>query len=183
MADDLQVKKISIEGPHGVVLDVCSSGSAPLEAKYVEHLICGLFRQSECLSECSQDITIIIAKFAFKIGAAFTKTKKEMADDLMKACKERDIWMIRQILTIDPRNINIYDDSGMTALHVAAKSGHRDICALLIDHGVLIDAVSKSGTTALSLAFTNGHVDVVKLLLRHDADVNLSCFRIQQIFT
>ncbi len=53
----------------------------------------------------------------------------------------------------------------VTALHLAASSGHLKCCSLLIRHGADVNAVSKSGSTPLLAALVKTHHDVAQLLL------------------
>lgn len=58
---------------------------------------------------------------------------------------------------------------GITPLHIAAKKGHKDIAAFLLEKGANIDARIKAdndkGQTALLLAAMEGKSDVARLLL------------------
>lgn len=55
--------------------------------------------------------------------------------------------------------------NGMTALHVAAREGHRSMIELLLRRGAATNQVNNDGLTALDLAEAAGHNDVVKELL------------------
>lgn len=95
---------------------------------------------------------------------------------------------------------NATDNSGYTALHYAARSGHYEICQLLLAAGSDVNAKTKSGQvtplmraatigkcinntksenkTHFSLTnsnciFTLGHDKIVKLLLCHNADIKV----------
>ncbi|MCE3231803.1 MAG: serine/threonine-protein phosphatase 6 regulatory ankyrin repeat subunit B-like [Rickettsiaceae bacterium] len=59
-----------------------------------------------------------------------------------------------------------------TALHIAAKEGHADIAALLIDLGADLEARSEVDDTPLNLAVEYGHADIATLLINRGADVN-----------
>ena len=61
-------------------------------------------------------------------------------------------------------------NNGRTPLHLAALSGAPECVAVLLDHGVAIDAVDPDGKTALWLAASNGDPDCVALLLDEGAN-------------
>jgi len=58
-----------------------------------------------------------------------------------------------------------------TCLMIAASNGHLDICRLLIDKGVQMEAKDSNGNTPLHFAAANGHLEIVRLLCDHGADV------------
>jgi ankyrin repeat protein len=68
------------------------------------------------------------------------------------------------------------DQYGLTALHRAAESGHKDVIALLLDKGADVDATDDDGSTALHRAAESGHKDVVALFLDKGADVNATYY-------
>ncbi|MGK5593756.1 MAG: ankyrin repeat domain-containing protein, partial [Parachlamydiaceae bacterium] len=61
---------------------------------------------------------------------------------------------------------------GQTALHLATKSGERDLMELLIQHGADINYADKDGQTALHVATDFRERDLMKLLIQHGADIN-----------
>lgn len=61
-----------------------------------------------------------------------------------------------------------------TALHVAARRGHRDICILLCEAGASPDVLDARGDTPLHLACRHGHTDTRDTLLTMGADVGVS---------
>lgn len=64
------------------------------------------------------------------------------------------------------------DDTGVTALHVAAHAGHPQVVdALLTSKRDLITTLSAKKRNALYFAARPGHVAVVDVLLRHAADM------------
>lgn len=82
-----------------------------------------------------------------------------------------------EILARDPASIRAHSPDGWTALHLAAFFGHRDLAALLLDHGADVNARSKSerfarANTPLHAAAANRQVEVAALLLERGADVN-----------
>nr|XP_046232773.1 ankyrin-3-like isoform X6 [Scatophagus argus] len=69
-------------------------------------------------------------------------------------------------------DINICNQNGLNALHLASKEGHVEVVAELIKHGANVDAATKKGNTALHIASLAGQTEVVKELVAHNANVN-----------
>jgi hypothetical protein len=67
--------------------------------------------------------------------------------------------------------IDVRDQNGGTALHLASSNGHRNVVELLIAHNANIEAADYYGKRALHLASAKGHMEVLETLLRHNADV------------
>ena len=60
--------------------------------------------------------------------------------------------------------MNVYDEYGDNAVHLAAQRGHLSITELLMAAGA---DTSLYGETALDLALAGNHHDVCQLLLMH----------------
>uniref|UniRef100_A0A665VCJ9 Ankyrin 3 n=1 Tax=Echeneis naucrates TaxID=173247 RepID=A0A665VCJ9_ECHNA len=69
-------------------------------------------------------------------------------------------------------DINICNQNGLNALHLASKEGHVEVVAELIKQGANVDAATKKGNTALHIASLAGQLEVVKELATHGANVN-----------
>lgn len=69
-------------------------------------------------------------------------------------------------------NIQAADARGITALHLAAKHGHRNVVALLLKQGAVVNPASQDGVTPLSVAVQEGRREMVTLLLASGAQVN-----------
>ncbi|KAM8889764.1 ankyrin-3-like isoform 24-T24 [Synchiropus picturatus] len=69
-------------------------------------------------------------------------------------------------------DINICNQNGLNALHLASKEGHVEVVAELIKQGANVDAATKKGNTALHIASLAGQTDVVKELVTNGANVN-----------
>ncbi|XP_038152955.1 ankyrin-3-like isoform X42 [Cyprinodon tularosa] len=70
-------------------------------------------------------------------------------------------------------DINICNQNGLNALHLASKEGHVEVVAELIKQGANVDAATKQkGNTALHIASLAGQTDVVKELVTNGANVN-----------
>ncbi|XP_048843065.1 ankyrin-3 isoform X37 [Brienomyrus brachyistius] len=69
-------------------------------------------------------------------------------------------------------DINICNQNGLNALHLASKEGHVEVVAELIKLGANVDAATKKGNTALHISSLAGQTDVVKELVNNSANVN-----------
>lgn len=69
-------------------------------------------------------------------------------------------------------NVNAKNNNGLTPLHQAAVSGHKDAVELLLANKADVNAKSNNGETPLHMAVMLGRKDVAKVLLAHGADVN-----------
>jgi hypothetical protein len=69
-------------------------------------------------------------------------------------------------------DLNLTEQYGQTALHLAAKNNHWPVVSYLLQTGAVnIDAESSAGKTALYIAAEDGHAKLVQLLLEKGADV------------
>uniref|UniRef100_A0A671SJU1 Ankyrin-3-like n=1 Tax=Sinocyclocheilus anshuiensis TaxID=1608454 RepID=A0A671SJU1_9TELE len=69
-------------------------------------------------------------------------------------------------------DINICNQNGLNALHLASKEGHVEVVADLIKLGATVDAATKKGNTALHIASLAGQADVVKELVNNGANID-----------
>uniref|UniRef100_A0A8C4JXW8 Ankyrin 3 n=1 Tax=Dromaius novaehollandiae TaxID=8790 RepID=A0A8C4JXW8_DRONO len=69
-------------------------------------------------------------------------------------------------------DINICNQNGLNALHLASKEGHVEVVSELIQRGANVDAATKKGNTALHIASLAGQAEVVKVLVTNRANVN-----------
>ena len=83
-----------------------------------------------------------------------TALRLAAANGLMKTIMNTDI-------------VNIQDDEGMTALHLAARSGHGEVVKTFLNTDI-VKIRDNEGQTALHLAAWKGHSEVVKILLNAD---------------
>jgi ankyrin repeat protein len=68
-------------------------------------------------------------------------------------------------------NIDVRNESGLSALHAAAYAGQSNIVRLLIAKGAKVnDAKNEFGVTPLHLAAEENHIDTVRILLRLGAE-------------
>ena len=69
-------------------------------------------------------------------------------------------------------NTQAADERGVTPIFLAAKHGHRNVAALLLEKGAAVNQARQDGVTPLFIAAQEGQRDVVALLLNKGADVN-----------
>ncbi|KAK5981003.1 putative Ion channel nompc, partial [Trichostrongylus colubriformis] len=105
-----------------------------------------------------------------KIGAGTVqivqnKQSKSGWSPLLEACA-RGHTGVAQILLQHHARIDVFDDNGRTALHLAALNGHLQIVHLLLQHKAFVNSKSKTGEAPLHLAAQNGHVRVVNVLVQ-----------------
>lgn len=78
---------------------------------------------------------------------------------------------VKNCLNKKQTSVDSADSSGYTALHYASRSGHLDVCRLLLDHNANPNVQTRSGAvTPLHRAAYCGHSKIVQLLLQHGAD-------------
>ena len=65
-------------------------------------------------------------------------------------------------------------NSGETALHIAARRGHFELAKVLIDAGAVVDAKSPLGNTPLHEAFAGHRPEIVQLLVTCGSDIHIS---------
>src|SRR3990167_4753558 len=93
-------------------------------------------------------------------------------EDLLKAAENGNLVGVEAALDAGADVNNATEGWRITALIVAAVSGHTDIVRLLLDRGANINHDNNLGATALIVAAENGHTDTVILLLDKGADIN-----------
>lgn len=54
-------------------------------------------------------------------------------------------------------------------MHIAARLGNTDIVGILLQHGAVVDSMTKDSYTALHIAAKEGQEEVASLLLDHGA--------------
>ena len=69
-------------------------------------------------------------------------------------------------------SLEVQNDSGSTALHIAALNGHKAFVEKLIDQLFNVNIKDDSGNTALHLAAWSGHVDIMRMLIKAGSAVN-----------
>ena len=84
---------------------------------------------------------------------------------------------LRKLLAALPGGALCTNESGNTLLMVAARYGHRDVIAMLLNEGAdaVLNARNLSGHTVLHMAFAGGHVELADALIGAGADDSIEC--------
>jgi hypothetical protein len=93
--------------------------------------------------------------------------------DLMKAIGAGFDSMAFLLLDYD-LNINLENNDGQTALHMAALKGRTSMLVFLISNGASLNVEDRSLCTALSYAVKNGDAAAVEVLLRAGARAKIN---------
>jgi ankyrin repeat protein len=96
-------------------------------------------------------------------------------EELFSAVREGNINTLRNLLQ-KGGSPNAQDDSKMTLLHVAARSGHNEIVKVLIQHHANVDD-STCRVTPLHLATQYNYIEVIKTLVESNANVDAVNFQ------
>lgn len=98
---------------------------------------------------------------------------KDPASQLLKAAGEGQ-WKQLQVVLAQSSNaaalINHCDESGQTALHLAADKGHVECVQKLLEHGANVNAIDRDGISVLQAAVIAGEVEICRLLLEKGAN-------------
>jgi len=87
------------------------------------------------------------------------------------AAQNKQIHVVRSLISEDPLVVNSVDIDGRTALHWAAFSGALDITQYLLEQKAEVDKIDESGWAALHIAVSAGNEEVVRELVGAGADV------------
>ena len=112
-------------------------------------------------------------RFVFNIFRKHTWQYHSPGAGLLHIASRYNLQTTVRALLRKGKNIEAADESGLTALHYAARWGHTGLAAILLDAHADIEAAS-DGLTPLVRAAARGHEDMVGLLLQRGANVNQS---------
>lgn len=89
----------------------------------------------------------------------------------LSAASNNNVDLLQQLLR-ENKNISVdyADESGQTALHMAADRGSLASVKFLLDNGANIRALDKDQISVLQAAVISGHVETCRYLLAHGAD-------------
>ena len=92
-------------------------------------------------------------------------------EQFLKAVNQGDVKTVEGYLNLglDPDTADL---EGNTILMIAARLGHADLVALLINRKAGVNKRSPHGDTALMMASLKGHLGVAQLLATYGAEIN-----------
>ncbi|GFT61989.1 short transient receptor potential channel 2 [Nephila pilipes] len=83
---------------------------------------------------------------------------------LLYACQTGHPEVVKLLLQNAAR-VDVFDEGGKAALHLAAEFGHGEVVDILLKHKAFANARSKKGMTPLHLAARNGYTEIVQKLV------------------
>jgi acyl-CoA-binding protein len=89
---------------------------------------------------------------------------------LLRAASEDDVSIVEEVLKSGAVTADHADETGQTALHLAADRGSFSVVSKLLDHGANPNKVDNDGISVLQAAVISGNVDTCRLLLERGAD-------------
>ncbi|XP_071985895.1 ankyrin-3 isoform X10 [Engystomops pustulosus] len=108
---------------------------------------------------------------AVEEGESFSEQQSDTSASYLRAARAGNLEKALDYLK-NGVDINVCNQNGLNALHLASKEGHVEIVSELIQRGVDVDAATKKGNTALHIASLAGQTEVVRVLVTNGANVN-----------
>eukprot|EP00041_Stephanoeca_diplocostata_P020785 m.472319 g.472319 ORF g.472319 m.472319 type:complete len:219 (-) comp21660_c1_seq4:827-1483(-) len=104
---------------------------------------------------------------------------EDLDDETMEkwvyAAEEGETEELEEMLENHDDIMEITNEDGLTALHIAVRYEHDDTAQMLLDKGANVNAINSDGTTPLHIVFDQGATyesDIVQMLLEKNAGVN-----------
>ncbi|PSN55941.1 hypothetical protein C0J52_00452 [Blattella germanica] len=85
-----------------------------------------------------------------------------------------DYFAVSSVLKNGFSEVSSLNSQHLSALHMAALQGHKQVVKLLVDAGANLELQTKGGNTPLIWAAHNNHIEICRLLLEHGAKVNVA---------
>jgi len=133
----------------------------------------GLLRETKIagrtpLHESAFCENVELARYLIQQGADLDALTEHTWSPLFYACAPLD-ESTGIMLIENGCDVTIKNDSGFTALHLAADMGKTRIAALILDHGGDVNAKDDDGDTPLSIAERQGWQPMIDLLKKRGA--------------
>ena len=90
-----------------------------------------------------------------------------------QAALDGNIAQLKELLKLNPEQVNVGDYDKNTPLHLAAMHGHADAVEFLLENGANVNATNSVDMTALHLAAKQGYIGVVNVLLRYEPNLDI----------
>lgn len=99
-----------------------------------------------------------------------TNARKKLIDRLMDAVRSDDISDIRNALRALGNDVNVTDENGNTALHIAAEENCYDAAEYLLEQGIDRDITNDDDETASEVASNYHFTDIENLIDDYEAE-------------
>lgn len=103
--------------------------------------------------------------------AQASKSKASSAD-LLHTVESGNINTLKELIK-EGVDLDIANEQGLTALHIAATNKHADLVRLLVKEGANVNSPSKNITTPLMSAAEKDHREIVSYLLKQGAQADI----------
>lgn len=100
----------------------------------------------------------------------------ERGEEVLNAARRGDLGRLEFLLETDA-SVDFRDQYGLTAIHMAAIKGYKDVVMLLVEFGSDLECTDAEGRTPLHMAVVGGDKDTVEVLVIRGANVNAKCNR------
>lgn len=122
---------------------------------------------------------ILVAVIFFLAGlthaTAFGKTSASASEKkLIAAAEVGDLAQVKKLVAIKTNNLNAQDQTGATALMLAAINGNLEIVNFLIKAKANLELKSNEGETALTFAVSNDQSEIATALINAGANTNVT---------
>ena len=84
--------------------------------------------------------------------------------DSLNAAIAGNFLSVAKLLVEGGADVNVFQASRITPLHLAAQQGQIDTIILLLENGAMVDVKNDFGQTAADLATERGHVEIGQIL-------------------
>jgi ankyrin repeat protein len=111
----------------------------------------------------------VLLLIAILIGASSVSAQTSLPE-----LAEKQQWDLLAEALKESSDFNEAQPDGMTALHWAARNGHRDSVTALLNRGADVDSQTEYSVTPLSLACEIGDASIIKILTNAGADVEIA---------
>lgn len=101
------------------------------------------------------------------------RLSREGGQGLLHAAEKGDINLAGFKLSAWGADVNYAEETGYTALIIAAFENHGRFVSFMLDQGADPNMQTKSGTSALMAAVRNGNLEITRTLLEHGAKTGL----------
>ena len=104
----------------------------------------------------------------------FREAEEQFVSDLHKAAYQGDKERLEELLADGDQDVNLRDEIGNSALHIAVENMHNDLVELLLKNGLSANAKSDKGSIPLHLCTD---VTVAKTLVEFGFSINVKNIR------